>query len=81
MSRQPVNRELFGAPARPAQDMRPVSLPMRLHGDTELAWLLSGDGRVASAKWAPKSKVTRGEGRDEHVFTMPRWVARERGWL
>ena len=41
----------------------------------------SAEARKAKPAWAPKSELMRGEGHQEGLFTMPRWVARERGWL
>lgn len=79
--REPVNGDLFGAPPAKARDTTPLTLPMRLIDQTEKAWFLSIDGRSGSAKWAPKSEVTRGEGAEAGQFTMPRWVAADRGWL
>lgn len=74
--------DLFGsdAPGAAPSDGA-VQLALILHDQSTKAWLLgeSVDGR--KAKWAPKSKVTRGEGRDANIWTMPRWVAVERGWL
>lgn len=79
--RVPVTRDLFGEAPAPRRDATPVTLPMRLVDQTDKGWLLTPDGRSGSAKWAPKSEVTRGEGPEEGRFTMPRWVAADRGWL
>lgn len=78
--RAPENRQLFGRPPDPPKDRTPVRLPMHYVDQTEKAWLLR-PGPREPAKWAPKSEVRRGEGPEENLFTMPRWVARERGWL
>ena len=79
--REPVNGDLFGKPAKPVRDVTPVSLPMRVAAQTDDAWLLVIDGQKGGAKWVPKSRVTRGEGLEENLFTMARFVAAERGWL
>lgn len=81
MTRPPVNHDLFGLPPTPARDRTPVTLRMRQIDRTELGLFLSLDGVKNSAKWAPASEIKRGEGADENLFTMPKWVARERGWL
>lgn len=58
-----------------------VSLALVLHGETSAAWLLAESNDRREARWAPKSKAKRGEGRDENVWTMPAWLAADRGWL
>ncbi|WP_312126543.1 hypothetical protein [Brevundimonas sp.] len=58
-----------------------VSLRMVLHHQTQLAWLLGPTTDRRAAKWIPKSKCKRGEGRDENVWSMARAEASERGWL
>ncbi|WP_292052122.1 hypothetical protein [Brevundimonas sp. UBA5866] len=58
-----------------------VALVMVLHHQTHAAWLLDPNGDRRAAKWIPKSQCRRGEGRDESVWTMPRGLAVERGWL
>lgn len=70
-------------PAAPPKDDAPVTLPLTAVGEgTRDAWLLRPTGvRGADAKFAPRSLVTRGEGPDAGLFTMPKWVAVERGWL
>jgi hypothetical protein len=57
-----------------------VALALVLHDQTDKAWLLSETGRDVDAHWAPKSQCKRGEGRDENVWTMPAWLAADRGW-
>lgn len=79
-----TERDLFGhKPAKLADPNGLVAIPLsaHVHGETEHAWLLSKTPSRAGAKHAPKSKVTRGVGRDINVFTMPRWLASEKGWL
>ncbi len=75
-------RTLPGMAAAPRpRDATPVTLPMEAVGEgTPLAWLLKPAGSKAAPKWAPRSEVTRGEGPEAGLFTMPKWVAVERGW-
>jgi hypothetical protein len=70
-------------PAARPRDLTPVTLPLDAVGEgTGKAWLLRPSGvKGAAAKWAPRSEVMRGEGAEAGLFTMPRWVAVERGWL
>lgn len=79
----PPQGDLFGpAPPRP-RDETPVAIPMRLVSDgTDAAWHLTPLGVGSDrARFAPRALVTRGEGTKTQFFTMPRWVAVERGWL
>lgn len=82
-SDRPPQSDLFGpAPPRPRDDT-PLTIPMReVHAGTSAAWFLApmgvGSGKAA---FAPRSLVSRGEGPQASQFTMPRWVAVERGWL
>lgn len=73
----------MAAPVRPARDDAPVTLPMaEVHGGTAEAWFIAPLGvGTGKAAFAPRSLVTRGEGPASSQFTMPRWVAAERGWL
>lgn len=74
--------DLFGYVPPEVEARGEVSLQMVLHHQTELAWLLARVSEHRSAaKWVPKSNCSRGEGRDENVWTMSRDVADERGWL
>jgi len=72
----------FAAPVQ-ARDDTPVTVPMReISAGTDAAWHLAplgvGSGKAA---FAPRSLVARGEGPTASQFTMPKWVAVERGWL
>lgn len=81
MSRPVVpQRDLFGRPAAKARDCSPVVLPMReISAGTDAAWHLAPKGMSsAKAAFAPRQLVERGSG---DLYTMPRWVAAERGWL
>lgn len=74
-------RDLFGDEIDDDDSKGAVSLALVLHDQRAKAWLLAETIDRRDAKWAPKSEVRRGEGRDENVWTMPRWLARDRGWL
>jgi hypothetical protein len=52
-----------------------VDLALERRGETELAYRLS-DGVIT--EWAPKSQV---EENGDGTWTMPEWLAREKGWL
>lgn len=81
MTRPPRQTDLFGAAPRGDRDTTPVSIRMAVIDETPLALFLAIEGRKGTAKWAPKAHLRAGEGRDENLFTMPRWVAKERSWL
>lgn len=73
-------RDLFGElPAAPVATGT-VRLRLTLHRESAAAWLLSPGLGEREAKWAPKSEVTRGEGHEDQLFTMPAWLAKDRGW-
>lgn len=76
-----MTRDLFGETPRPAPKAGEIALAMVLHGQTDKAWLLAETNDRRAAQWAPKSHVKRGEGRDENIWTMPTWLAQERGWM
>lgn len=81
MTRAPRQTDLFGPAPKGDRDCTPVSIRMSVIDQTAVGIFLAIDGRKGTAKWAPKAQVRAGEGRDENLFTMARWVARERGWL
>lgn len=58
-----------------------AALAMTLHGETSSAWLLAEGMDRREARWVPKSECRRGDGRDENVWTLPTWMARDRGWM
>lgn len=74
-------RSLFPGLPPPPRDPSPVTIALRVLDQTDKAFLLVCEARKAKPAWAPKSELMRGEGHQEGLFTMPRWVARERGWL
>jgi len=76
--------DLFGGAVTPARrDETPVELPMReVASPTDKAWFLAPVGTSSKRSgWVARSMVTRGEGDRAQFFTMPRWLAIERGWL
>lgn len=73
-------RDLFGFDDATGPPKGSVALALVLHDQTASAWLLGESADRRDAKWTPKSQVTRGEGRDENVWTMPAWLATDRGW-
>lgn len=77
-----MSGDLFGfEPLRAEPKAGEVQLALVLHDERPKSWLLGETIDARKAKWAPKSEVRRGEGRDENVWTMPTWLARDRGWL
>lgn len=79
----PPQGQLFGPPPPRMRDEQPVELPMTVIGEgTDKAWLLAplgaGSGKAA---FAPRSLVKRAPEPRSQFFTMPRYVAAERGWL
>lgn len=56
-----------------------VDLAMHLHAETAKAYKLSENGNEAFAQWVPKSLVEHDE--DDDIFTMPQWMAEQRGWI
>lgn len=75
-----MSGDLFGFKARDPPAKGEVALALIHHDDTAKAWLLSESGKAVDAQWVPKSQAKRGEGRDENVWTMPTWLAHDRGW-
>ncbi|MGH7021289.1 MAG: hypothetical protein ACREEY_15520 [Brevundimonas sp.] len=74
--------DLFGhAPATAPPKQGDVALVMTLHDQSPDGWLLASGIDRREAKWVPRSQCKRGEGRDENVWTMPIWLARDRGWM
>lgn len=76
-----MSRDLFGFEAPEAAPEGSASVALVLHDQTEKAWLLGESLDCREAQWTPKSQAKRGEGRDENVWTMPTWLARDRGWV
>ena len=82
----PRNGDLFGPPGGAVKDGTLVIVSLNYVDETSKAWLLVLPVSKAKAAWVPKhhakpAKEGRGVGLDETYWTMPRWVAAERGWL
>lgn len=75
-----MTQDLFGEAHTPSSHTGRVALALVLHDQSDAAWLLGETIDRRDAKWVPKSRVKRGEGRDENVWTMPAWMAADRGW-
>ena len=58
-----------------------VDLTLQQHHETDKAFLVSDDGNREKAVWLPKSQVERGDakGRGVYIFTMPTWLATDKG--
>jgi hypothetical protein len=57
-----------------------IDVAVRLHHETEKAWLVSDDGEVESAVWIPKSQAeieAKANGR-MHMLTLPEWLATDK---
>ena len=52
-----------------------VDVTAEVQGETEKAWRLSDGKRT---EWVPKSQV---ENNGDGTFTMPEWLAREKGFI
>lgn len=83
LKRSAPQRDLFGGPRAPARDVTSITIPMvEVGAGTDRAWHLKPAGAPSSkAAFAPRSAVSRGSGHQQQFFTMPRWIAAERGWL
>jgi hypothetical protein len=57
------------------QDAKLYDLTAEIHGETAKAWRLF-DGKTT--EWVPKSQV---EKNDDGTFTMPEWLAKDKGFL
>lgn len=80
----PPQRELFGSAPKAAPDCRPVTLAMReiaTSSTPKAFFLVPPPGGRGKPGFVPRASVSRGEGPSENHFTMPRWLAAERGWL
>ena len=78
-----TQRDLFGKIGAPPKDSTPVRVRLDVieASCTDLAWFLRPPGKGAQAAFAPRQLARRGEGPEAQFFTMPKWLARERGWL
>lgn len=78
-----MSRDLFGFDTQDGNRRggAEVDLTLVFHREGPSGWLLGESLDVREAQWVPKSQVRRGEGRDENVWSMPAWLARDRGWM
>lgn len=60
-----------------------VEIELKIHWETEKAYLLSDDGDKDTAEWVPKSKIEKVEEGEKGyaLVTLPAWLASEKGWI
>lgn len=75
-----MSGDLFGFEAPPEDRSATVQLRLIVLDDRRLSWLVTADP-MKRGEFLPKSACSRGEGRDAEIFTVPRWMAREKGLL
>lgn len=51
-----------------------IDVAVKLHAETERAWLVSDTGERKDAKWIPKSQAELAAG----LLTLPEWLAKEK---
>lgn len=75
--------DLFGKLVAAPKDQTPVRVRLDVIAAscTAKAWFLRPPGKGAKAGFAPRSEARPGDGPEAQFFTMPKWLARERGWL
>lgn len=56
-----------------------VDLALVFHRDSEKGLLLSQNGDPRLAQWGPKSMIDGSE--RSGIWSMPEWLAKEKGWL
>lgn len=56
-------------------DNKLIDLALEARGETDRAYRLT-DG--TTTEWCPKSQV---EDNGDGTFTMPEWLAKEKGWI
>jgi hypothetical protein len=84
VSSKPPPPDLFGDAPPPLADpngeirLQLTNFDFR---ETPAAWFLSNTGNAAHGKFVPKSQVRRGVGPAINTYSLPRWLAREKGWL
>jgi len=55
-----------------------IDLSLMAHHCTEKSVLLSDTGDVRDAKWCPLSQI---ENNGDGTWTMPQWLAKEKGFI
>lgn len=59
-----------------------VDIEVKIHWETEDAWLVSTSGEKKDAVWVPKSKVEMDESDGGiALMTIPEWLATEKGFV
>lgn len=56
-------------------DPRLIDIAAELKGETDKAWRIYDGSRT---EWVPKSQV---EQNDDGTYTMPEWLAQEKGFI
>lgn len=74
--------DLFGRAPPAVRDTTPVTVALEAIGPscTPKAWFLRQPFRGGKSGFAPRSECRAVEGRRDR-WIMPRWLAKERGWL
>ncbi len=60
-----------------------IDVTLQMHHETDKAFLVSDDGNREKAIWLPKSQCERGDPKGKGVFefTMPEWLAMDKGLI
>lgn len=56
-----------------------IDVAVKLHHESEKAWLVSDDGDRAKAIWIPKSQAELESKGAAHILTLPEWLATDKG--
>lgn len=56
-----------------------IDVAVKLHHESEKAWLVSDDGDRAKAIWIPKSQAELEPKGAVHILTLPEWLATDKG--
>lgn len=78
------DRDLFGRSAAPLSrpnDLVRLAAIESSWASTDKAWFLTPDAPGAKGAHVPRSKCARGVGAEINTWSMPRWLAHEKGWL
>ena len=69
------------------QDKQDIDLTVHVHRKTQKAYLVSDDGKEASAVWIPISQIIEADTEGDAVvgaeitITIPEWLAYEKGLI
>lgn len=58
-----------------------VDIEIKIHLETEKAWLVSDDGDRSNAVWIPKSQAQIETESRTSIMTLPEWLATEKGLI